>query len=166
MAGGFIAQYSTWRWGLYATSIADGVLQLVSLFFLHETYSPILLERQAAKLRKETSNDEWHSPAVFSRSAENSFGALQKALVVAWARPFQLLAFQPTIQVMSLFMAYSYGLMYLFLSSFAQLWQTKYGLQPHISGLNYFALAIGMVVGAQLAIVGQAKVCVSAHCHR
>lgn len=55
-------------------------------------------------------------------------------------------------------MAYSYGLMYLFLSSFAELWQIRYREEPDISGLNYTALAIGMIVGVQLAVHGQPKV--------
>lgn len=79
-------------------------------------------------------------------------------MLAAWARPFKLLAFQPIIQVMACFMAYSYGLMYLFLSSFAILWQEKYKEQQDISGLNYIALAIGMILGAQFAVHGQPKV--------
>lgn len=122
----------------------------------------MLLERQAARKRKETGNDEWHSSAAFRRGTKHdkeSWKILRKAVLTAWARPFKLLAFQPIIQVMAGFMAYSYGLMYLFLSSFAALWQEKYKESQDISGLNYIALAVGMILGAQFAVHGQPRVC-------
>lgn len=125
----------------------------------------MLLERQAVQLRKETGNEQWHSQSAFRRHAKHDGDALRnlgKALTKAWSRPFKLLAFQPTVQVMALFMAYSYGLMYLFLSSFAELWQVRYREEPDISGLNYIALAIGMISGAQLAVYAQPKVRISA----
>lgn len=121
----------------------------------------MLLERQAAQKREETGNEEWHSSAAYRRGAKHnkeSFSVLLKALLNAWARPFKLLIFQPIIQVMACFMAYNYGLMYLFLSSFAELWQVKYKEQPDISGLNYISLAVGMILGAQFAVHGQPRV--------
>ena len=67
IAGGFITENTTWRWVFYATTIADGLIQLLGLFFLQETYPPVLLHRKKKKLIKETGNDalhtEWDDPS-------------------------------------------------------------------------------------------------------
>jgi MFS family permease len=37
IAGGFIAQDSTWKWVFWAVTIADGVVQVLGLLFLKES---------------------------------------------------------------------------------------------------------------------------------
>lgn len=37
IAGAWIAQKSTWRWVFWATTIADGVVQCLGLFYLRES---------------------------------------------------------------------------------------------------------------------------------
>ena len=39
IAGGFIAEKSTWRWVFWATTIADAVVQLGGLYYLQESES-------------------------------------------------------------------------------------------------------------------------------
>lgn len=161
VVGGFIAEYSTWRWGFWATSIVDALLLGISFFFYKETFSPVLLERQAAQLRKTTGNPEWHSDAAFRRGEVFQRGSLRQmggTLSAALTRPVKLLAFRPTIQVMSLFMAYTYGLIYLVLSSFSFMWLDSYHESLDIVGLNYIALATGMVLGTQFCSFVQPRV--------
>jgi hypothetical protein len=67
-------------------------------------------------------------------------------------RPFKLLATQPIIQVLALYMAYIYGLMYLMLSTFPILWTSPgyYGESTGIGGLNYISLGLGSLLGSQV----------------
>jgi multidrug resistance protein len=46
LVGGFITENTTWRWLFYATTIADGLIQFSGMFFLQETYPPVLLRRK------------------------------------------------------------------------------------------------------------------------
>lgn len=39
VAGGWIAEKSTWRWVFRSTSIADAIIQLFGLYFLQESES-------------------------------------------------------------------------------------------------------------------------------
>lgn len=85
IAGGFIAENTTWRWVFYATTIADAVIQIIGLFFLQETFPPVLLERKKNKLLKETGNQDLHTEwDVPDRS-------LAKTLTISLTRPFKLL---------------------------------------------------------------------------
>src|SRR5271167_3104566 len=54
IAGGFIAENTTWRWVFWSTSIVDAGIQILGIFFLRETYPPSLLSVKAKKMRKET----------------------------------------------------------------------------------------------------------------
>lgn len=144
IAGGFIAEKTTWRWVFYATSILDAVIQFFGIFYLQETYPPVLLQRRAAKLRKETGD-----PSYFTEfdNPDRTFTAI---LGRALYRPFRLLGTQPIVQVISLYQAYIYGLMYLLLSTFPGLWTGKYHESVGIGGLNYISLGLGFWLGTQI----------------
>ncbi|KAL8996588.1 MAG: hypothetical protein Q9169_003927 [Polycauliona sp. 2 TL-2023] len=144
IAGGFITEYSTWRWAFYATSIADALIQLSGLFFLRETYPAKLLHTKAKKLRQETGNEALHSE--YEHPERSLYTVLKNAIV----RPFRLLGTQPIVQVMALYAAYLYGLMYLLLSTFPVLWTGQYHESVGIAGLNYISLGVGFTLGAQI----------------
>ncbi|KAK0510101.1 hypothetical protein JMJ35_007495 [Cladonia borealis] len=144
IAGGFITENTTWRWAFWATSIADGIIQIFGLFFLRETYPPKLLHAKAEKLRKETGNTALHTE--FEHPERSFINTTERSLV----RPFKLLFTQPIVQALALYMAYLYGLMYLVISSFPTLWETQYHESIGIGGLNYISLGVGFFLGTQI----------------
>ncbi|KAK8190222.1 MFS multidrug transporter-like protein [Phyllosticta capitalensis] len=145
IAGGFIAENTTWRWVFWATSIADALIQIMGLFFLQETYAPVLLKRKAATLRKETGNPALHTEYD---TPEKSFSAV---IGTALLRPFRLLGTQPIVQFLAIYMAFLYGLMYLVLSTFPTLWENTYNESVGIGGLNYISLGLGFFLGTQIS---------------
>ncbi|KAJ9640353.1 hypothetical protein H2199_005892 [Coniosporium tulheliwenetii] len=62
LIGGFINQYTNWRWSFYVLLIWAGVQLGLIVFLVPETYHPVLLRQRARQLRKETGNDAWHAP--------------------------------------------------------------------------------------------------------
>jgi len=144
IAGGFIAENTTWRWVFWSTTILDAVIQVFGLFFLQETYAPTLLQRKAAKLRTETGDPKYYTE--FDNPDRHLTAILGRALY----RPFRLLFTQPIIQVVALYMAYLYGLMYLLLSTFPGLWTGPYHEAVGVGSLNYISLGAGFFLGTQL----------------
>jgi multidrug resistance protein len=144
IAGGFISEKTTWRWVFWATTIADAVIQVMGLFFLQETYTPVLLHRKKLKLIKETGNENLHTE--YDRPDRTVVRTLETSL----GRPFKLLGTQIIIQVLALYMAYLYGLMYLVLSTFPALWSSVYHESIGIGGLNYISLGCGFFIGTQI----------------
>lgn len=65
----------------------------------------------------------------------------------------RLLCFETTIQLVSLYGAFLYGLMYIAISSMTELWTVKYGETRLISGLNYISLGLGFAFGSQTGAV-------------
>ncbi|KAL6239490.1 hypothetical protein BDW75DRAFT_119827 [Aspergillus navahoensis] len=146
IAGGFIAENTTWRWVFYATTIADGVIQIAGLFFLKETYAPKILRTRAKRLRKETGDSSYQT------DIERQNKTLNETIRSALIRPFRLLATQPIVQAIATYLAYTYGMMYLVLSTFPSLWtgERYYNESIGIGGLNYISLGIGFWLGSQI----------------
>ena len=146
IAGGFIAENTSWRWAFYSTSIIAGVIEIVSFLFLSESYGPKILQGRARRLRKETGDQ------AYKTTEERENKTLVVVLSTALVRPFRLLITQPIVQVLALYMGCIYGIMYLTLATFPDLWTSKeyYNESPGIGGLNYLSTAIGLIVGMQL----------------
>jgi multidrug resistance protein len=144
IAGGFISEKTTWRWVFWATTIADAVIQISGLFFLQETYTPVLLHRKKLKLIKETGNEYLHTEYDYPERT------VLRTLQISLSRPFKLLGTQIIVQVLALYMAYLYGIIYLVLTTFPTLWGTVYHESAGIGGLNYISLGCGFFLGTQI----------------
>ncbi|CAG8150910.1 unnamed protein product [Penicillium olsonii] len=146
VAGGFIAENTTWRWVFYSTSIVDALIQVMGLFFLRESYGPKILRDRAMRLRKESGDESYQT------EIERQKKPLSETMRIALIRPFRLLLTQPIVQVLALFMAYIYGIMYLVLSTFPSLWTSPqyYNESVGIGGLNYISLGLGFWLGSQI----------------
>lgn len=58
LIGGFVYQYLGWRWDNWLVMIIAGA-SIFLLATVKETYAPTILQRMAAKRRKETDDDRW-----------------------------------------------------------------------------------------------------------
>ena len=81
-----------------------------------------------------------------------------KLLKLALVRPFRLLGTQPIVQVIAVYMAYLFGVFYLILSTFPDVWEGVYGENVGVGGLNYISLAGGYLLGAQVTVAVNDKV--------
>ena len=68
----------------------------------------------------------------------------------ALTRPLRLLFFHPLIQISAVLSGFSYGILYVVLSTFSELWTSHYHQSVEISGIHYLALALGEVAGSQV----------------
>lgn len=144
LCGGFITEYTTWRWGFWGTSIVDVPILTLGLVFLEETYPTVLIRLRKNKLVKQTGNTALFTPS------ERVQLPLARQLGQALLRPMKLLTTQVIIIVMGAYQAYLYGLMYLVLTTFPRLWTQDYGQSPSHAGLNYISLGLGYCIGLQV----------------
>ena len=141
-----MAYRTTWRWMFWATSIFQAVMIAVSFTAFHETYAPTILSRRATKLRKETGDSRYYTVHERATAGKSIFIALGQALT----RPVRLLAFHPVIQITAIISAVDYGILYIVLATFADLWTKQYHQSVEISGLHYIACVIGELAATQV----------------
>ncbi|KAI1815590.1 MFS general substrate transporter [Poronia punctata] len=144
--GGFITTRADWRWMFWATSVFQGVAIIVCLFTFAETYAPVILKRRASRLRRETGDKRY---MTLNERLDRDLGFLA-VFQRAFTLPLRLLAFQPPLQAASVISGFSYGLLYVVLSSFANIFTFQYREPIEISGLHYISVALGEIIGSQL----------------
>ncbi|TRX89231.1 hypothetical protein FHL15_009929 [Xylaria flabelliformis] len=144
--GGVITARTSWRWMFWSTSIFQGVAIAVCLFTFHETYAVVILKRRAARLRRETGNKQYMTLVERLDHEQPLTTVLSRML----GRPFRLLIFHPVIQLTTAISALNYGLLYVVLVSFAEVFTSQYHQSLEVSGLHYIACALGEIVGSQL----------------
>ena len=142
-----MAYRTTWRWMFWSTSIFQAIMIAVSFPSFHETYAPTILARRAAKLRKDTNDQRYYTEHERAMAQRSLISILGQALT----RPLRLLAFHPVIQITGMISAAEYGILYIVLATFADLWTKQYHQSVEISGLHYLACALGELAGTQIA---------------
>lgn len=56
--GGFVFQYLGWRWDNWIVLILGGTVTLI-MTTVKETYAPSILQKKAARMRKDLDDDRW-----------------------------------------------------------------------------------------------------------
>lgn len=139
--GGFIAQYTNWRWDFWVVVIMQGVMFIVLTLFFKETYPEVILTRKKKKLIKETGNTSLHT--IWDLTREPPMKRVKQVIL----RPILFLTLNPVVLLLSIYLAFTYGFMYLILTEFPALWKEKYHFEPGIAGLMYIGYAVGMMLG-------------------
>jgi MFS family permease len=145
VCGGFLVEHNSWRWVFWILAIFGGVFGLVLLVVGRETYAPILLEKKAEKLRKETGNLNIKSKLAQQIPPREIF-------VRAISRPMKMLFLSPIVGMMSLYIAINYGILYLFFTTITFVFEGQYHFSSGAVGLAYIGVGVGMIVG--MAVLG------------
>ncbi|KAJ3711263.1 MFS polyamine transporter [Lentinula guzmanii] len=146
--GAWIAARVSWRWVFWSTTIFDVAVQAVGIVLLQETFAPVLLERKARRLAKsDRMNVEKGTGklptfvTIFGNESRNWKYIVRTALI----RPFVMFFREPILQLLGVYMAFIYGIFYLFITTMPNIFTINYNESIGIMGLNYLALGLGMV---------------------
>ncbi|KAF9883607.1 hypothetical protein FE257_003160 [Aspergillus nanangensis] len=145
--GGFIVEsYLGWRWTEYLPGIMGASAFILDLLFVEETYPPVILVEKAADLRRRTKNWGIHAK---QEEIEVDFGELVRK---NFGRPIRILFTEPILLMLSIYMAFLYGLLYLFMTAYPIVFQGLHGFNKGVSGLTYFGLIIGELIGGTFIV--------------
>lgn len=145
IAGGFITQsHLGWRWTAWLTLIMASFFGLVAFLLCPESYPPVLLQRKAAKKRFETRNWAIHAPA--DERQVNIREIINKFLL----RPFVMLALEPILVLITIYMAFIYGILYLFFEAYPIAFQESRGWNSGVGALPFLAITIGVIMGVAI----------------
>ncbi|TKA35961.1 hypothetical protein B0A54_12185 [Friedmanniomyces endolithicus] len=148
--GGFINEsYLGWRWTEYITSLMGFLGLGLSLIFLEETYPPVILVNKAADLRRRTKNWGIHAK---QKEIEIDFRELLEKNL---SRPMRMLFTEPIVLALSIYMAFIYGLLYLFLTFYPIVFQQIHGMGEGVGGLPFLGMTTGEIIAGVYIILLQ-----------
>lgn len=169
LVSGFIAQRTDWRWVFYVQAIQAGVVIGAIALFFKETRGSILLSRKAKALNL------WYEQleqAGYTRGVEMMTGgeksqrqrirwkvksdeereSLHQMIAISCYRPFHLLATEPVVFWFSLWVSFSWAVLYLQFSSIPLVFKEKHGFTLEQTDAVFSAIAVGSIVSTVLSI--------------
>jgi multidrug resistance protein len=142
--GGLIVENLGWRWVFWALTIVCTTNTLLGIFFLKESYAPVILEarcksyeqdRSLRKVRYEGQDDRPFRAKVFH----------------AVQRPLKILFTQPIVFTMAVYQAILFGTNYSLYTNFEDIWGAN-GYGYSTTGVGFMYLGFG--AGFLIAILG------------
>ena len=147
LVGGFITKsYLGWRWTQYIPAFMGFACAALALFFQYESYPPIILVEKASELRRLTRN--W---GIHAKQEEVEVD-LKEMLSKNISRPLRILFLEPIVLMVTFYMSFLYGILYLSLTAYGIVFGQVYGFSPGVSGLPYFGMIVGVFIGFGLII--------------
>lgn len=148
--GGFIVMSDLgWRWTEYIVCIMGFTAFGLNFFFLSESYPPEILVAKAAELRRRTKNWGIHAK---QEEIEIDFRELMEK---NFSRPLRMLFTEPIVLLLSVYMAFIYGLLYLFLTAYPLVFQGVHHMNLGVGGLPFFGMITGQLLAGAFIFVRQ-----------
>ncbi|KAF7912563.1 uncharacterized protein EAF01_001584 [Botrytis porri] len=144
--GGYITEYTTWRWMFWSTSTFQAILIVISIPLFRETHGPTILRHKAKELRRSTGNARYYT----GDEALGNGRSVSWVLMRSFSRPIRSLLFHPITLVQACLSALDSGITYITLSTYSDIWTVEYHESISKSGLHYLAMCPGEIVGAQI----------------
>ncbi|KAI0384965.1 major facilitator superfamily domain-containing protein [Hypomontagnella monticulosa] len=146
--GNFIAaSYLGWRWTQWISCIMGGSCSILVLFGLPETLAPKILQGRAAALRKSGANPDAKT-AFDGRKLAGPMDIVRIYLM----RPFELLATEPILVLITIYQSFIYGILYLVFVSYPIAFREIRHWALGVSALPFLGLMVGVVLGAGAVI--------------
>lgn len=139
--GGFIAESKLgWRWCEWIVLIWSGTVLAAAVFFLPETYAPVLLKWKAQQMRDLTGDDRYKASSEVD--ADSFLVRVEHSL----ARPFEIIFREPIVVLIALYLTIIYIILFGFLSAYEFLYSQTYGLSTGLTGLTFLGILVGLCI--------------------
>ncbi|MCJ1406787.1 hypothetical protein MMC19_000856 [Ptychographa xylographoides] len=170
LCSGFIAQNTHWRWVFWHQVISCGLCITAVIIFFKETRGSVLLSRRAQLLNKWYESREHAGYYGFNMPADldgikpqsqrirwkvksdEDRESLAKMIGISLYRPFHLLATESVVFFFSLWVAFSWAVLYLTFSSIPLVFTTNHNFDLQQNGAVFAALCIGSILSTILSI--------------
>ena len=169
LVSGFIAQNTSWKWVFYVQAILCAFLILLVIVFFKETRGSVLLSRRAGAINAWYDRCEESGFFVFvSRSgdgkkavrerlrwkvkADEERESLGKMIRISVYRPFHLLSTEPVVFFFSLWISFSWAVLYLNFSSIPLVFTTNHGFNLQQNGAVFSSMCIAALLSTALSI--------------
>ncbi|KAH8660417.1 major facilitator superfamily domain-containing protein [Xylariales sp. PMI_506] len=130
--GGFLTESKGWRWVFWLQAIVSGVVLILGIILLRETYAPVILQKKLQTMMRTTGDQSLRSSLHHPKRLQNFTGTVLRLM--------KILLLSPIVSLLSLYVSVLFGYLYLFIATFQR-------------GLMYLGLGFGSFLG--LLITGK-----------
>jgi multidrug resistance protein len=171
LISGFVAQHLLWRWVFWIQVITNGVLISLVILFFKETRGSILLSRKAKSLNKWYQELEGAGALGMEIDATDAEKGLKQVVRLRWKvqsdedrvslgrmiavslyRPFNMLFTEPVIFFFSLWISFSWAILYLQFGSVPLVFEVSYGFTLEQTGAVFTSMCVGAILSTVLCI--------------
>ncbi|MCJ1377338.1 hypothetical protein MMC17_000433 [Xylographa soralifera] len=170
LCSGFIAQNVNWRWIFWHQVISCGLCILAVIVFFKETRGSVLLSGKAQILNKwyeareeaglfgfempvgEDGSELQSQRIRWKVQSDEDRESLAKMIGISLYRPFHLLATEPVVFFFSLWVSFSWAVLYLTFSSIPQVFTANHHFDLQQNGAVFGALCVGSILSTLLSI--------------
>ncbi|KAJ6506234.1 MFS polyamine transporter [Mycena vitilis] len=150
IVAGYIVESSlSWRWVFWVMMIFAGTCTTIMILTLPETYAPVLLANRLKARRKANPEATQHLYAAREKQDWSVRGVLNRTLF----RPFKMLAGEPILVLVTVYLSLVYGVMYCLFEAFPIIFIEKRGFTIAQDGLMFIGIGIGTTLGAVINAV-------------
>ncbi|KAJ5347438.1 uncharacterized protein N7506_000691 [Penicillium brevicompactum] len=132
----------SWRWVDWITIIYAGVILILIIFLLPETYSPILLYWKAKELRRLTGDERYRSPLEFNKVP------FAKRLRISLYRPILLFITEPIISIHAVYLSILFIVLYTFIAGYVSIFEKANGFKPTEAAIAFLGIEVGVLLSA------------------
>lgn len=137
----------SWRWAEWVILLFSGLILLLVLLLMPETYGPLLLQWKASHLRRVTGDLRYLS------EHEIVDATLLSRLGTSMTRPFFMIT-EPIIAAKTLYLSVLYIVLFTFFVGWPYIFEKTYGIGQGISNIIFISMFIGSVsVGALVPFI-------------
>lgn len=138
VASGYLQVYG-WRWP-FRFVLIFAALSLLPVLLLPETYGPVILQRRARRIRRRDPASNMYAQLDLEKSR------LRDLVVVFLGRPFRMLFTEALVAFSCLFLSLIYGVFYVLLIAYPQIFPPVYGFSLGEQGLAFLGIGIGSMI--------------------
>ncbi|GJN82735.1 hypothetical protein PLIIFM63780_006280 [Purpureocillium lilacinum] len=129
IAGGFLTEYTSWRWNFWLVVMMSGTVYVLMFLFLPETYQPRLLQEKATRLGINASQP-----------------GLSEMLRTSLTRPIAMFLTEPILFLLSLYLAFLYGILYLDFTAYPFVFVQTRQWDAAQASLSFLGIGAGMAI--------------------
>ncbi|PGG98809.1 hypothetical protein GX51_06605 [Blastomyces parvus] len=143
--GGWISERASWRWTCWVPAMAAAALEVISLVYMKESYSPVLLERKLLKSKRLYPDRDLYT--VIELRTDGYSTQRVGWFVSSAIRPVIYLLVDPALFLLSLYFALVFGEVYLLIVTFPEIFGEGYGHSAGFVGIDLLAQGVGNMLG-------------------
>ncbi|KAJ5856544.1 Major facilitator superfamily domain general substrate transporter [Penicillium soppii] len=168
LISGVIVSHTTWRWIFYSHAIVAAAFVVIIYFFFKETRGSVLLSRKAHKLNKyyEALEEAGHHGVILCENSDEKSirrirwkvksdeerASLLTMIQISVYRPFHMLITEPVVFFFSLWVSFSWAVLYLQFSSVPLIFRTNHNFTTEQTGAVFTSMCVGVILISVISI--------------